>query len=291
MKKVEAKRENVNDRISSYVKENLGINVGLSREETIDNIKKGAVNFLNRSMTADGVDRIVTSCNYAPYYSHVLLEGIHRVKVIDIVKAKTAGTLQTSVISNVHETGALNPTLIVRGFGYAVKGLNIGDCVDINPEPGCLVRRSAIDIDDDYETIHDRYHFRNPNMAKAVNLDKLSKVVISGGKPQMDLDDPNDVIEIKFAYVIEARFITGIYYNKKTIDRAIKAFDIDSVAGHLTSDACDQEPVKDNSERHPIEKYPVADVGSDHDIDKVKPTIKDLTPAPDYTKGIIIQGK
>lgn len=240
MKQVEVKRENLNDRVSNYVKMNLDVNVGLSKEEQIANIKKGAPSFINRSITANGVDSIVTTCNYAPYYSHVLLEGVHRVKVIDIVKAKSVDTLRSTITSNVHETGILNPTLIVRGFGYAVKGLSVGDYVDINPEPGCLVRRAVADIDDDYESIHDHYYTRNPNMAKAVNLDKLSKVIIPDGKPQQDADNPDAIVELKFAYVIEARLITGIYYNKKTVDRAIQAFAIDDMSESRASNTSEK---------------------------------------------------
>ena len=128
----------------------------------------------------------------------------------------------------------MNPTLIVRGYGHAVKGLDIGDCIDINPEPGCLVRRSVIDFDDDFEAIHDYYYKRNPNMVKAVNFDKSSKVLIKGANA-VDLDKPDDVVTIRFACVIEARFITGIYYNKKTVDRAIEAFKIESVNEHIDS--------------------------------------------------------
>lgn len=217
------KRENINDVVSDFIKKNLAINVNVPFEERIENLRTRAVGVVNRSITRSDFDEIKTTANYAPYFSQVLVEGIHRCKVIDVVRAKRSDNLITSLVSNVHETGEMNPTLIVRGYGHAVKGLDIGDCIDINPEPGCLVRRSVIDFDDDFEAIHDYYYKRNPNMVKAVNFDKGSKVLIEGA-PAVDLDKPDDVVTICFAYVIEARFITGIYYNKKTVDRAIEAF-------------------------------------------------------------------
>ena len=220
------KRENINDVVSDFVKKNLTIDVNIPFQERVDLIKTKAVDAVNRVITRSDVDEIRTTANYAPYFSQVLLEGVHRCKVIDVVRAKQSSNLITSLVSNVHETGELNPTLIVRGYGHAVKGLNIGDCIDINPEPGCLVRRSVIDFDDDFEAIHDYYYKRNPNMVKAVNFDKGSKVLIEGA-PAVDLDKPDDVVTIRFAYVIEARLITGIYYNKKTVDRAIEAFKMD----------------------------------------------------------------
>ena len=208
-----------------------------------------------------------------------MLEGVHRVKVIDIVKAKSVDTLRSTITSNVHETGILNPTLIVRGFGYAVKGLSVGDCVDINPEPGCLVRRAVADIDDDYESIHDHYYTRNPNMAKAVNLDKLSKVILPNDKPKQDADNPDAIVELKFAYVIEARLITGIYYNKKTVDIAIQAFDLEDRKPKIVPEIEIADINVSNQDSVRLE-------GSDHDIDKVKLIDGGLTPTPDYIKGV-----
>lgn len=115
-------------------------------------------------------------------------------------------------------------------------------------------------------------------MVKAVNFDKSSKVLIEGANA-VDLDKPDDVVTIRFAYVIEARFITGIYYNKKTVDRAIQAFYIE-----------DHKPTM-------VAKIEIADIkvsshdsiffkGADHDIDKVRLVVGDLTPTPDYIKGL-----
>ena len=150
------KRENINDVVSDFVKKNLAIDVNKPFEERVKVLREAATYQVNRSITQSSVDEIKTTANYAPYFSQVLLEGVHRCKVIDVVRAKQSSNLITSLVSNVHETGELNPTLIVRGYGHAVKGLNIGDCVDINPEPGCLVRRSVIDFDDDFVSMFAR---------------------------------------------------------------------------------------------------------------------------------------